>query len=236
VLVVAVNRYIQVPDAAEQQLHAAIEKLPKDWRADPRNIVLPGYDGITGTPDDFVQHLKDGTPTSLDIPGQATFEQAAAAIQELAKRNGDKFPEEADARKVLAPFRDLWNGSIHYQILNSQRVRLISEGPEKKLNNPWNTGVTIDLSLPEPPAPPSWTDRLRPNESWLQLRKKQLGIAIAAPGEITRATYATTPFSGGQNRLEGAAYFQFFTWLILGTAVLYIPFALIYRPKTYLHE
>ena len=43
-------------------------------------------------------------------------------------------------------------------------------------------------------------------------------------------------FVGGQSKLEGAAYFRFFAWLMLGTTVLYLPFALIYRPKTYLQD
>ena len=39
-------------------------------------------------------------------------------------------------------------------------------------------------------------------------------------------------FSGGQSKLEGAAYFRFFTWLVLGTTLLFIPFAFFYRPRT----
>jgi hypothetical protein len=36
--------------------------------------------------------------------------------------------------------------------------------------------------------------------------------------------------------MEGAAYFRFFTWLVLGATFVYIPFAYFYRPRTYLHE
>ncbi|HVJ45617.1 MAG TPA: POT family MFS transporter, partial [Luteolibacter sp.] len=72
-LVVAVNKYIQVPDAAAIQLEETIAKLPEDWKNDPRNIILAGYDKITGTDDDFIQRMKNGTPLSLEIPGEATF-------------------------------------------------------------------------------------------------------------------------------------------------------------------
>ena len=34
--------------------------------------------------------------------------------------------------------------------------------------------------------------------------------------------------------LEGAAYFWFFTKFMILTAVLFIPFALLYKPRTYL--
>ena len=59
---------------------------------------------------------------------------------------------------------------------------------------------------------------------------------IRKPVIAAVAGFARTEFSGGQSKLEGAAYFRFFTWLILGTAVLYIPFACLYRPKSYLHS
>ena len=41
---------------------------------------------------------------------------------------------------------------------------------------------------------------------------------------------------GGQNRFQGAAFFWFFTWLMLGTAVVFVPVAMLYRPVTYLME
>ena len=34
--------------------------------------------------------------------------------------------------------------------------------------------------------------------------------------------------------LEGAAYFRFFTFLMLAAAILFIPFAKFYRGKTYI--
>ena len=50
------------------------------------------------------------------------------------------------------------------------------------------------------------------------------------------AGFTRTEFSGGQSKLEGAAYFRFFTWLVLATTVVFIPFAWFYRPRTYLHD
>ena len=42
--------------------------------------------------------------------------------------------------------------------------------------------------------------------------------------------------AGGGLTLDGADYYWFFTNLMIGTALLFIPFALIYKPKTYLHK
>ena len=41
---------------------------------------------------------------------------------------------------------------------------------------------------------------------------------------------------GGQTNLEGADYFWFFTWVMLGTAVLFIFVAMVYKEQTYLQE
>ena len=41
---------------------------------------------------------------------------------------------------------------------------------------------------------------------------------------------------GGATILAGAAYFEFFTWLMLGTAILFIFVAYFYKPKTYIQD
>ena len=48
--------------------------------------------------------------------------------------------------------------------------------------------------------------------------------------------FAVDYYAGGGTRLEGTAYFRFFTWLMLGTAFVFIPFAFVYRGKTHLQE
>jgi len=41
---------------------------------------------------------------------------------------------------------------------------------------------------------------------------------------------------GGGVKMEGASYFWFFTWLMLATAVIFVPYAIFYKEKTYLQE
>ena len=50
------------------------------------------------------------------------------------------------------------------------------------------------------------------------------------------AGFTRSEFSGGQSKLEGSGHFRCFTWLVLGTTIIFIPFAFFYRPRTYLHE
>lgn len=234
--VAGVNHFIQIPNSAGEQLEAAILKLPADWRKDPRTISLPGYDGVTGTADDLIQRLADGVPTELEIPGKAAFDQAAALVERMAEANGGKFPVEAAVQTKLSDLRDPWGDSIRYQILNSTRARLISNGPDGKSGTKWDIGMMIDLPVPATSKEPSWTDKLHPAEPWLTRKKKELGIKDESTGSPDEPGFKRSGFSGGQTRLQGAAYFQFFTWLMLGTAVAFIPYALLYRPKTYLQD
>ncbi|QJE94803.1 POT family MFS transporter [Luteolibacter luteus] len=216
-----INHLIQIPSAAERQLTEAIKNLPADWKESPRNILLPGYDGKTGTGDDFVQRLTSGKPDTLEIPGQPAFENAAAIIEADARANEDRLPPETERNLG----EDFWGNPIHYKIIDSTHFRLMSDGPESKANNQWNQGLIVTVKKPEPP---------NAADSWLERRKKELGI----PEEkaTTETIYSRAAFSGGQTKLEGAAYFHFFTWLMLGTAVVFVPFAIAYRPKTYLHD
>ncbi|RPJ34899.1 MAG: MFS transporter, partial [Verrucomicrobiaceae bacterium] len=102
--VAGVNHFIQIPDSAAIQREEATAKLPANWRKDPRTIMLPGHDGITGTADDLIQRLADGVPTALELPGQTSFEQAAAVIEEMTQANGGRFPDETSAAAKLAGF------------------------------------------------------------------------------------------------------------------------------------
>lgn len=234
--VAGVNHFIQIPDAAAVQLEEAVAKLPADWRKDPRTVVLPGLDGVTGTQDDLVQRLKDGVATDLEIPGKAVFDEAAALVERMTTENQGQFPKEDLANAELARFKDPWGGAIRYQILNSARARLMSDGPDQKSGTQWDLGVMIDLKQAAAPAKESWVDKLHPAEPWLERRKKELGIQTKEEATAEQSAFTRTAFSGGQTRLQGAAYFRFFTWLMIGTAVAFIPYALLYRPKTYLQN
>lgn len=231
-LTAEINRYIQIPSAAEAQLETAIKSLHPDWQKDPRTVLLPGYDGITGTPDDFTQRLATGSPTTLEIPGQDAYQAAAGIVEGLARKADDKLPAAEPAIEGLG--KDPWGNPIRYEIVDASSFRIISDGPDRKPGTEWDQGLTVSISKPAPPKEPSWIDKIHPAETWLARRKAELGMKEAVA--VVETTYTAEPFSGGQTKLQGAAYFRFFTWLMLGTTVLFIPFALAYRPKTYLQD
>jgi POT family proton-dependent oligopeptide transporter len=234
-LVAGVNRLIQIPDAATIQLEAALAALPADWRADPRTVVLPGHDGVTGTGDDLIQRLSGGRPTALEIPGQAVFEQAADRIGSLVAEGGGRFPDQAEAAAAIGAIRDPWGCPLRYQIINSSQARLISDGPDRKAGTMWDLGLLMDLPAPAGRAGAAASRREDRRETWLERRKRELGMREPA-AEDAPAVITWRAFSGGQTRLEGEAYFRFFAWLMLGTAVAFVPYAMLYRQKTYLQD
>ncbi len=235
-IVAGVNSLIRVPDAAARQLEEALAKLPADWRGDPRTVVLPGHDGVTGTMDDLVQRLADGVPTELEIPGQDVFAKATSLVGQMAGESG-RFPDEKQVAPRIAELRDPWGAPLRYRILNSSRARLMSDGPDRKSGTQWDLGLILELPPQTAAQPPAWTDRLHPRETWLERRKRELGIQQPPAAEqSTRPAIVSRAFCGGQTRLHGAAYFRFFTWLMLGTAIAFVPYAMLYRPRTYLQD
>jgi POT family proton-dependent oligopeptide transporter len=215
-----VNHFIAIPSAGGGQFEQAIDQLPPDWQTSPRTVILPGYDGITGTDDDFIARCNQGRMESLEIPGRQVFMAAASRIE---TKSGEGFLSNEEGRKLIGDAKDPWGNPLVYDLIDSSHARISSAGPDRIAKTQWDIGVIIEKVAGD--APPA-------GDTWLGRRKAELGVR-EKPSD---AGFKRTEFSGGQSKLEGAAYFRFFTWLVLGTAVIFIPFAFYYRPKTYLHE
>jgi POT family proton-dependent oligopeptide transporter len=215
-----VNRFIAIPSVGEIQFTEAISHLPPDWQTSPRNVVLPGHDGVTGTADDLIARCNQGRFESLEIPGRAAFLTAASQIEAVSSK---ALPSNVEGRKLLGDARDPWGNPLVYQLIDSSHARISSAGPDRLSQTQWDIGLIIEkVARDAPPAA----------DTWLGRRKAALGIRE----KPDVAGFKRTEFSGGQSKLEGAAYFRFFTWLVLATTLVYIPFACFYRPKTYLHN
>jgi len=219
-LTAEVNKFISIPSAAMVQFDEATSKLPADWQTSARNVVLPGYDGVTGTADDFVARCNMGRLESLEIPAREVFLTAAGKIEAASAQ---RLPSEEEGRALIGDTKDPWGNALVYDLIDSAHARISSAGPDKKAKTQWDIGVIIEKTSGD--APPAAS-------TWLSRRQAELGIQ-EKPSEDG---FSRTEFSGGQSKLEGSAYFRFFTWLVLGTTILYIPFAFFYRPKTYLHD
>ncbi len=214
-----VNRQIAIPSPAERQFHEAIGKLPPDWQSSPRNIVLPGYD-LESSDDDFIARCQNGRLDTLEISGREIYQAAATEIESHASTS---FPSTEAGRKLLNGVRDPWGNLLVYHLIDSTHARISSAGPDRVLGTEWDQGLILEKTRADGPVAA---------DSWLARRKAALGIV----GKPSLGGFSRTEFSGGQTKLEGAAYFRFFTWLVLGATAIFIPFAWIYRPKAYLHD
>jgi POT family proton-dependent oligopeptide transporter len=225
-MVAGINYFIQIPSGALEQLDTRLGEMSEDLRADTRNLVLPGHDGETGSDDDIVARLKDGHFQSLRLPEADALRAIAGRIRRQAIEAGAP-PAAADVPDLGD---DPWGNPVRYEILNSTRLRLISDGPDRRPGTRWDQGLIMELPAPEKVArEASWTDSLHPEIPWLDRRRSALGLD--SPDRDAGEDPGLTAFVGGQTKLEGAAYFRFFAYFMLGTAVAYIPFALLYQPK-----
>ena len=126
-----------------------------------------------------------------------------------------------------------------YQILNSRSARLISAGPDKQLGTKWDLGMILTLPEANKEKKEGWTSALHPDKPWLERHEEKIGIAEQnqdGAEEGDAPLLSREVFSGGQTKLMGAGYFWFFTAMMFITAILFVPYAILYRPRTYLQD
>jgi proton-dependent oligopeptide transporter, POT family len=233
-LVVGVNHWMRVPSAAEERLAEAIEQLPKDWRNDPRTAVVGGYDSRDAK-DVFVWELEKGEKKLSEVPGQENLDRAAEIIIAAASLHGDVFPLTESGNEMIKGLKDHWGRPLRYLTISSTSARIWSAGGDGKWSTKWDVGILIEKEEPKSEKGASWLDRLRPEKPWLEEHKKKLGISDDGAGKGDEV-FSKKAFSGGQVKLEGATYFWFFSGLMAATAVLFVPFAMLYKPKSYLQD
>ncbi|MAI67867.1 MAG: MFS transporter [Phycisphaerae bacterium] len=105
---------------------------------------------------------------------------------------------------------------------------------------------------------PTEASSFHPNHTWIVVRKAEIEAEKAIEAGNTLATweqylpdtekvstdaivkqnhnFAITWQIGGATTLAGAAYFDFFTWLMLGTAIIFVFVGYFYVPKTYIQD
>jgi proton-dependent oligopeptide transporter, POT family len=108
-----------------------------------------------------------------------------------------------------------------------------SAGPAKPSSfhptHPWivvrKAEIDADKAVEAGNTSVSWEDFLPSSE-------KESASAIAKQNH----DFAITWQVGGATTLAGAAYFEFFTWLMLGTAIVFVIVGYLYVPKTYIQD
>ena len=155
------------------------------------------------------------------------FELNAAAdvIESFWKEQGH-LPSNEKGAELLNGEEDPWGQALVYRLVNRNNFSIGSPGPGGDMLTA--SAISINGTIVRPAA-------VSESDSWLSRRRAELGITNAA-SESGEIVLSRDHQIGGQNRFQGAAFFWFFTWLMLGTAVVFVPVAWLYRPQTYLME
>jgi POT family proton-dependent oligopeptide transporter len=119
---------------------------------------------------------------------------------------------------------DPWGTPIKYQLLSAKEARLSSDGPDKTAKTIWDLGVNMTVK--------EASEDLR--GTWLYEEKIRKGL-INEETEDDQSSILMQYTAGGGLTLDGADYYWFFTKLMIGTVILFVPFAMLYKPRIYLH-
>ncbi len=204
-----VNSFIQIssPAGETEKVEAA-----GDGEAGARRH--PGFDGEFGTGDDL--QFADGEVTS---PASEALASAADRLQSAYLANENTLPVTFDDLP-----EDPWGNPLRYRLVSATEARLSSDGPDREYKTKWDLGLSVKVQKPDEDL----------EGTWLYEAKKSKGLLEPEVDGRDRAPLTFTYTAGGGVTLEGAAYFWFFTVFMVITAVLFIPFAIFYRPRTYL--
>jgi len=228
---VAVNQVIQIPNTLQ-----VIEKeyVPE---AQQNTVTFPGLDEEEGTKDDVVLTYEGEERTGMEFAGQEGLDEAASRVITAIEANDYLAPREEEGQALLDGLTDAWGNPLRYTLVTSRKCRVSSDGPDGKERTRWDSGVQIDVSVPEVKQDSAFRF-LEPERPWLERRKDELGLlkgSLDAEGDPV-PTISQNYYLGGLTRLEGAGYFWFFTILVGITGGLFLIVVRFYKTKEYLHE
>jgi POT family proton-dependent oligopeptide transporter len=171
------------------------------------------------------------------------------AVVEIEKHwNANKtLPLDERGMELISKIRDGQGNPLRYDLINSKLFVLSSSGPdgEPLTSDDINLKVTRIIKTEEERALEADSGKdlfanLHPEQSWLARRKEEINAnqeqAEPGQGQEEQKKFSLEVSVGGGEKLSGAAYFWFFTILMLATACLFIVVALLYQPRDYLQE
>lgn len=199
-----------------------------------------GFDQQVGNQDDILLTFDaEGKRSDLRFGGREELDGLLTDLESRMSGGGFEAPSNADGAGVVGAVSDPWGNPYQYRILNRNRIRVWSAGPDKTLSSPWDQGAILEIVRPTPAdqgALAQFFESFHPERSWLDRRREELGLPTEAEAAASGTTITRTYFVGGQLKLEGADYFWFFSILMVGAATAFLIVAKLYRPKEYYHE
>ena len=256
----AVNHAIQVPGISQvaeksKSLQVGEETEIGPWKlrteeeaiADSgtgKRATLAGFDGAFDTDDDIVMRFDaENQLSSVETSDNERLEAGFNLIRDAFLESADnpangRLPSDDEGNALLAALNGGVQRQFSYKQMTVDLFRITSPGADATNQTQWDIVLTGNVSRAKKQNP----DNANQPYTWLE---KQI---IAAEGEAgqakvdrQRGDIPTTELSssitvGGQDTLEGADYFRFWTWLLVGTAVLFVPVGYLYKEKSYIQN
>ena len=226
-------------DQFDPNSSALIEKAKKTSNPDGSYTLTMPWVGFMGGDSVQVRYNAEGVQQSIDVNGLGDVREGIGRIQqywashETSDIEKTGLPSEAEGTKLVSGITDPWENPLHYRLVSSMEARVSSAGPDGKMLTPDDINDLITIK-----AAPTALDK----ETWLYKRKMEMSKEFGTPSPDAGATvgagptFTTKVAIGGGQTLEGAPLFWFFSWVMLGTAICFIPVMIFYVPRQYLQE
>ena len=201
-------------------------------------LILAGKDGTFGTTTDIrLKFSKGGKQIAVKTAEETNLNTAFVKIKSYFDSNKNTLPKTQAGTDLIKSIIDNWGSPLQYRLVNRNMFRITSLGADK------NYMTENDIVLVSTISRPSKDESAKKKPySWRENRIIELKgdegkrEVVKSRGGIKEIEFDTAIMVGGQTNLEGSDYFWFFTWLMLGTAIVFVFVAFLYKPKTYLHE
>lgn len=235
-LTAVINNYIQTPSPSAQESKDAQLLLStgtvksSTWNSNIFQHSYSGYDQKLGTSDDITIHFNDlAAIQHREVAASQQLLAAASIIQNYHRENLG-FPISETGQTLIDDIKDPWGEPLQYRLMNGNSFRIKSLGPDKQALSQWDTGILVTHQ-------PNSTVETQGAPTWLETRKLELGLTSTNEKPELTTDQQNLGFqhefiAGGFYKLEGANYFWFFTYLMVGSAFLFIPVALFYKSST----
>jgi POT family proton-dependent oligopeptide transporter len=201
-------------------------------------LILAGKDGTFGTTTDIrLKFSKGGKQIAVKTAEETNLNTAFVKIKSYFDSNKNTLPKTQAGTDLIKSIIDNWGSPLQYRLVNRNMFRITSLGADK------NYMTENDIVLVSTISRPSKDESAKKKPySWRENRIIELKgdegkrEVVKSRGGSKKIEFDTVIMVGGQTNLEGSEYFWFFTWLMLGTAIVFVFVAFLYKPKTYLHE
>jgi len=201
-------------------------------------LILAGKDGTFGTTTDIrLKFSKGGKQIAVKTAEKTNLNTAFVKIKSYFDSNKNTLPKTQTGSDLIKSIIDNWGSSLQYRLVNRNMFRITSLGADKNYMTENDIVLVSTISRPSKDEsakkkPYSWREN-----RIIELKGDQgLREVVKGRGGIKEIEFDIVTMVGGQTNLEGSEYFWFFTWLMLGTAIVFVFVAFLYKPKTYLHE